>query len=87
MAHEVDEAPLRNAGEDGTLSGWSPTVNGTQAILAADASGAGAVYKGLAIGSNGSGNVLFATDFHNGVVDIYGPNFQYLSSFTDPAPQ
>src|SRR5216684_8014361 len=52
--------------EDGTISGWNPNfVDRTHAILAVDRSnvGKGAVYKGLAIGSNASGTFIFATDF------------------------
>src|SRR5438270_1020946 len=72
--------------EDGTISGWSPTVNGTQAILAADESnlGGGAVYKGLAIASTSSGNFLYASDFRNGLVEQFDSNFNLIRSFTDP---
>jgi uncharacterized protein (TIGR03118 family) len=71
--------------EDGTISGWSPSVNGTQAILAADESGlgAGAVYKGLAIASTAGGNFLYASDFHNGLVEQFDSNFNLIRSFTD----
>src|SRR5207302_5348125 len=74
------------ATEDGTISGWSPTVNGTQAILAADESnlGGGAVYKGLAIASTSSGNFLYASDFRNGLVEQFDSNFNLIRSFTDP---
>ena len=34
--------------EGGTILGWTPSVNGTAAVVAADRSSAGAVYKGLA---------------------------------------
>jgi uncharacterized protein (TIGR03118 family) len=73
--------------EDGTISGWSPAVNGTQAILAADESnlGAGAVYKGLAIASTSGGNFLYATDFRNGLVEQFDNNFNLVRSFTDAA--
>ena len=71
--------------EDGTISGWSPSVNSTNAILAADEStlGAGAVYKGLAIGSFGGSNYLYATDFRNGLVEQFDSNFNLVRSFTD----
>jgi len=71
--------------EDGTISGWSPSVNGTQAILAADESnlGGGAVYKGLAIASTSSGNFLYASDFRNGLVEQFDSNFNLIRSFTD----
>src|SRR5206468_3564761 len=71
--------------EDGTISGWSPSVNQTQAILAADNSGlgAGAVYKGLAIASTSGGNFLYASDFRNGLVEQFDSNFNLIRSFTD----
>jgi len=61
--------------EDGTISAWanglSPAAN---AVIAADESMNGAVYKGLAFAVNAKGPFLFATDFHNGKVDVFGPN-------------
>jgi len=50
--------------EDGTISGWSPGVNATNAILAVDNSASGAVYKGLAMAASSAGNRLYATNFH-----------------------
>ena len=75
--------PFLFATEDGTILGWSPTVNGTQAIIAVDHSGAGAVYKGLAIASTPTGHFLYATNFHDGVVEIYDKNFTLMTTFTD----
>src|SRR6266852_8323347 len=57
------------ATEDGTISGWAPQVDVTHAILAVDNSAPGgvdgfalgAVYKGRAVGNNGSGNFIYAT--------------------------
>jgi len=75
------------ATEDGTISGWSPTVDPTHAILAVDKSPFGAIYKGLAIGSNGSGNFLYAANFHAGTIDVFDKDFhqvQLAGSFTDP---
>jgi len=62
------------AGEHGTLSGWAPTVNFTNAILTYDAPD-GAVYKGLALASNGTGNFLYAADFHNNKIDVFNGTF------------
>jgi uncharacterized protein (TIGR03118 family) len=67
------------ATEDGTISGWSPSVNSTNAILAVDNSASGAVYKGLALGSNSSGNLLFATNFNAGTVDTFDKNFNKVN--------
>jgi len=73
------------ATEDGTVSGWSPAVSVTNAILAFDNSASGAVYKGLALGSDTSGNnFLFATNFNAGVVDVLDSSFNWVTSFTDP---
>lgn len=71
------------ATEDGTISGWNPKVDPTNAVLGVDNSGMGAVYKGLAMGSTSSGNFLYATNFHDGVVEMYDGNFQWVKNFTD----
>ena len=57
------------ATEEGTILGWN---GGASAVLAVDNSGAGSVYKGLAL-ANG---MLYATDFHNGRVDVFDGHFQ-----------
>jgi uncharacterized protein (TIGR03118 family) len=75
------------ATEDGTISGWSPGVDNNNAILTVDNSASGAVYKGLALASNSQGDFLYATNFHNGTVDVFDSNFQPAQldgSFTDP---
>ncbi len=68
---------------DGTISGWAPQSNPNQAIIAVNNSGSGAIYTGLAITNNPSGNVLFAADNWNNKVDMYDGNFNLLGSFTD----
>lgn len=70
--------------EDGTILGWSPTVSVTSAVIAKDNSGSGAVYKGLAIASTSSGNFLYVTNFHAGVVEVYDKDFTQVNTFTDP---
>jgi len=70
---------------DGTISGWSPGVDGTHALIAADHSSSGAVYTGLAITSDPSGDFLYATDNGpNSRVDVFDKNFNLVKSFTDP---
>lgn len=69
--------------EDGTISGWSPNVDVTHAVRVIDNSKQGAVYKGLALALTPAGKRLYATNFHNGVVEIYDSKFNWLSSFTD----
>jgi len=71
--------------EAGTISGWSPTVDGTHSILAVH--NADAVYKGLALATAATGPQLYATDFAGGKVDVYnsawGPGVA-TGGFTDP---
>jgi uncharacterized protein (TIGR03118 family) len=68
---------------EGTIVGWSPAVDPTNAVIAVDNSKTGAVYKGLAIGSSAKGNFIYATNFHAGVVEIYDKNFKPAGTFTD----
>ncbi len=68
-------APFIFDGEGGTIMGWSPTVDLTHAIIAYDDGTGGAVYKGLAIANDGTANHLYATDFHNGKVDVFDSTF------------
>ena len=61
--------------EDGTISAWAGGLNpADNAVIAADESANGAVYKGLAFAVNVKGAFLYATNFHNGTVDVFGPN-------------
>jgi len=87
------------ATEDGTIVGWNPNVNppgfdpnkaGKYGIIAVDNSNIthpqslGAVYKGLAIATTEDGaTFLYATNFRFGRVEIYGPNFELVRTFTD----
>lgn len=62
------------SGEGGMIAGWSNTVDVNNAVTVYSDSG-GAVYKGLALANNGSGNFLYATDFHNNKVDVFDASF------------
>ena len=68
---------------DGTISGWSPLSNPTQAIIAVNNNSTGASYTGLAITNRPSGNMIYAADSANGKVDMYDGNFKLVKSFTD----
>jgi len=75
------------ATEDGTIVGWKGT-DGTLARNEKDRSkvGEGAVYKGLAIGNNGSANHLYAANFRFGTVDVFDKHFNLVTlsgSFSD----
>ena len=78
------------ATEDGTISGWNPTVDLTHAILAVDRSAVskgkftGAVYKGLATGRADGNDFIYATNFSFGSVEQFDSKFHLVRSFTDP---
>lgn len=66
--------------EDGTISGWNPTVDLNNAILVVDNSMNGTVYKGLALAGSGGGLMLYATDFHNNQVDVFDTSFKPVTT-------
>jgi uncharacterized protein (TIGR03118 family) len=74
------------ATEDGTISAWNSSVDATHAVIVVDRSGAGAVYKGLAIATSANGSTLYAANFNAGTVDVFDANFNPASSagFQDP---
>ncbi|CAN7676130.1 TIGR03118 family protein [Paraburkholderia sp. 22099] len=63
------------SGEGGNITAWAPAVAPTAAITVFDDGNGGAVYKGLALASNGTANLLYATDFHNNKIDVFDKNF------------
>src|SRR5439155_24903351 len=76
--------------EDGSISGWNPTLDQTHAIIAVD-NGTNngtnrAVYKGATLGVANGHNFLFVTNFHSGHVETYNENFQQVNpnAFADP---
>ena len=74
------------ATESGTIAGWSPTVDVTNAIVAF-ASTDGAAYKGLAIGTTAAGTFLYATNFNTSTVDVFDSTFHQVTldgNFSDP---
>jgi uncharacterized protein (TIGR03118 family) len=75
------------ATESGTISGWNAAVDAGNARLVVDRSSAGAVYKGLALGANSSGPLLYAANFSAGTVDVFDRAFQPVTlsgTFNDP---
>jgi uncharacterized protein (TIGR03118 family) len=53
-------------------------------VTVSDQSGSGAVYKGLALASNGGSNFLYAANFNANSIDVFDTNFNLTSHFTDP---
>jgi uncharacterized protein (TIGR03118 family) len=73
--------------EDGTISAFkgNPIVT---VVPNANAPAHDAIYKGLAIDSRTAGQFLYATDFHNGKVDVFDSSFHAVTlagTFTDPS--
>ncbi|MCI0377882.1 MAG: TIGR03118 family protein [Gemmataceae bacterium] len=79
------------ASSTGFITGWNPAVPSPpapsrSAQVAVENAGE-AVYTGLALGSNAAGNHLFAADFGNGDIEVFGPTFQSVTlagNFSDP---
>jgi uncharacterized protein (TIGR03118 family) len=73
---------------DGGIFGWSELADMSHAVLAVDNSASGAVYTGLALAKNSSGqSFVYAADVANGKIDAFDQNFKPVSlagSFQDP---
>ena len=67
--------------ESGVISGWAPSVDTSNAIVAVNNSATGAVYKGLALDT--SSQLLFAANFSQNKVEVYNTQFQLVNTFTD----
>lgn len=80
------------AGEGGQIFGWNPAVPppppSHSAFLVHDDSPSGAIFKGLAIATTGSGDRLYVTDFHNRRVEVLDGTFHPVDlaegAFVDP---
>ena len=71
--------------EDGTISGWNPAVDATNAIVAVKAKGDN-IYKGATLGMASGHNFLYVTNFHSGKVETFDENFNKVNpnGFADP---
>ena len=89
ISHDGKSAPATVifSSEDGAIIGFNPAVDPNEGILEADLSKSGAVFKTLTAGSVNGANYIYASDFHNGTVDVFNGQFQLVhlsGSFTDP---
>jgi uncharacterized protein (TIGR03118 family) len=88
---DFEAAPFIFATEDGTIAAWEPGIDLHRAQIEVDRStiptaANGAVYKGLAIGTNASGQHLYAANFRAGTIDVFDASFRLVTldgSFTD----
>jgi uncharacterized protein (TIGR03118 family) len=73
---------------DGTISGWTEGVDFNHAILAVDNSSQHAVYTGLTLATNRSGqSFLYAADVSLGRIDVFDEHFNPVvrpGAFQDP---
>src|SRR5213596_3918778 len=69
--------------EDGSISGWSPALDQTHAIIAVDngtnLGSKRAIYKGATLGVANGHNFLYVTNFHTARVETYDENFQQVN--------
>ena len=77
--------------EDGSISGWNPNVDPTNAIIAVDngrnRGRNSAVYKSATLGVANGHNFLYASNFHTGKVETYDESFHQVNpdGFVDPS--
>ena len=74
--------------EDGWIIGWNGALDKGNGHILVDNSSTGAVYKGLALGSNSAGPVLYVANFNAGTVEAYDANNNPLTTaggFADPS--
>jgi len=73
--------------ESGHIIAWNskadPIVNGVSTAQVEYSSPVGAIYKGLAIADVGRSTFLYATDFHNGRIDVFDSRFKKVRLFGD----
>jgi uncharacterized protein (TIGR03118 family) len=73
--------------EDGTISGWNPTLDLLHARRRIDHSGR-AIYKGIALATARQGSRIYVTNFMTGQVEVYNGKWQRVATsptaFVDP---
>jgi uncharacterized protein (TIGR03118 family) len=76
--------------EDGVISGWNSSVNGSAAAILYNNSKTSAVYKGCALAGTAATPYLFAANFNAGTVDVFDGSLKlnpapYTKAFVDSA--
>ena len=74
--------------EDGTISGWNPTVDATHSVRVVNQNATGSVFKGATIGQISNADYLYVADFGTSQVTVYNAFFAKTSlganAFRDP---
>jgi len=87
QAGSTGASPFIFVGVTGTIAGWSPTVNMTNAIQVFDGGANHDSFTGVTLASQGAANFLYVADFHNAAVDVFDANFAPAGAaggFNDP---
>ena len=90
LSNGTTSAPARFmfATETGQIAAWSPQVDPLIGAAELKVTTPGAVYKGLAFATTGSGDRLYAANFKQGRIDVFDSTFtlvkQPSGSFQDP---
>jgi uncharacterized protein (TIGR03118 family) len=74
------------ATEGGTISGWNPAVDPTNAVIAVDKAGS-AIYKGMTLATVNNNTFLYVANFKSGQVEVYSSTWAETSApggFADP---
>ena len=84
-------APFIFSSESGQITAWNPTADPISSTGTSTATleytSPTAVYKGLTIATTDDGTFLYASNFHDGTVDVFNSQFQLVhlaGDFTDP---
>ncbi len=78
---EFDGSVFLFCTEDGTIAGWNPAVDRTNAVLKVKR-GNKAVYKGCALAEKNGNVYLYATNFRTGLVEVFDSAFTYQGGFS-----
>jgi len=80
---KTGKAAFLFATEDGTISGWTPAVDPNAVVAVPNAKTPApttpAIYKGLTMANNGLQDLLYATNFGAGKVEVYDGSFAPVS--------
>jgi len=67
--------------ESGAITGWAPTVDENNAIIAYDGAAHKSIYKGIAF--DPTNKHLLAADFRNNQIQVFDTTFTQIGTFTD----
>ncbi len=90
---DFNGSPFIFANESGSIAAWNPAIDRLNAKLITTIvpTTEPPIYKGLALVTTSRGRFLYATDFHNGKVQVFDSTFAWVDAkktlgcdFTDP---